>query len=351
MQRVVSDIGWVRSDVVEHCARVLRLRVVSAMHRARVDLFKHRDAPGPLVIPPRGPRQTTNPQIEEEKEEGKSRLDILRLEITGRILRQDALWAGNSPYISLPQPTRQSMQHPEWLIPGILPAGGLQCIIKVPATQTTPASVSSESTARDIWKTLAKTQPHEPPDIDILDQSGASWMSYVIASPPKAQCEPTLSIHALEYLYHCLPALTLDTLSVVNGGRVMSKRQARKLREKSHGNMDPVVAPVSEVTAYASKLRSQAIITYRYTLGRSGHEFAVAQGDAVTKTVPVYYADEIFGPDVSATVINWLLSHTSPKQAPEADGTLSSHYIGVVALPCTADLATQLHRLTVFAEN
>ncbi|KAJ2796719.1 hypothetical protein H4S07_006140, partial [Coemansia furcata] len=90
--RVVGEMGSIRPDIVEHTARVLRLRAVAAMHRAHLEFVSHQ-----VSIPPK----TKN---------GASRLDAIRVEVNSRVLGQDAMWPGPSVFLPLPGPLTKAGQ-------------------------------------------------------------------------------------------------------------------------------------------------------------------------------------------------------------------------------------------------
>ncbi|KAJ2235035.1 hypothetical protein IWW45_002932 [Coemansia sp. RSA 485] len=266
---------------------------------------------------------------------GGSRLDLIRKAVRRRMIMQDSQWLSYSPFIKLGDPSSSG----SWTVSDILPPSGLQCIIKVPEPlNTLSLSVSSESDAKLVWNTLAENNNRLK--FNVLDQSGASWISYIMGSAPESGKEPTLSPEALEFLYHYLPNITADNLVIHDDGGKLSRKKARRLREQlASGSQDTSQPDLSvESSGSAPAFCSEGFITYNYTLNGSGSGFARPQGEE-TKHVPVYDATAIFGSKVSSTAINWLLSNT---------GSSNSRYIGVVALPCTVDLAAQLDRLAVF---
>ncbi|KAJ2632971.1 hypothetical protein GGF44_003746 [Coemansia sp. RSA 1694] len=108
--------------------------------------------------------------------------------------------------------------------------------------------------------------------------------------------------------------------------------------------MDPGAA-ASEAVSRLEK-EKEAVVSYGYSLHRPGHQFAEVDGYA-SKIVPVYNAQEIFGLAAANTVIPWLLQLP---MSSSSSSPLAVRYVGVVALPCTAELATQLHRLAVYAQ-
>ncbi|KAJ2856887.1 hypothetical protein J3B02_001348 [Coemansia erecta] len=251
---------------------------------------------------------------------------------------QDSEWLLHSPYIKLNDHVENS---DKWMIADILPPSGLQCIIKLPdCSSIQKLSVSSEQDAKFIWKKLAQSNAL---DFDILDQSGASWISYLIACAPESGKEPTLSIKALEYLYHYLPNICSEKLVVHDNGAKLSRKRARRLREQltSSGQEDAVQAELTNESSQMPTICSRAVISFNFSTNGSGSQFAVSQGTE-SKTVPVYDASAIFGSQITSTVINWLLSNTG------SSSNNGSRYIGVVALPCTVDLAAQLDRLNIF---
>ncbi|KAJ2745469.1 hypothetical protein GGI20_002134 [Coemansia sp. BCRC 34301] len=340
--RAVADCGtWIRPDIVEHCARVLRLRVVSAMHRSHIEYFSHvKSAPPPLAIPKKGSTHSVKP----------SRLDVIRMEVGGRILRQDAMWHGPSVYLPLPDPRLlPETGQMSWQLSSVLPAAGLQCVISIPPTSredgcVQPLSVSSESCARSVWRALL-SQHNTLGDMNDLQETvlkqSTSWKAFVMPGRPESHSEPTLSMRALEMVYHCLPQLTPASLAISSETSDTNSRAKRRRAKKSAN--EPVSAPVTEAVEPTAVTCLDADVSYAYSLYRPGHPSAEVDGRA-NKTVPVYSAQNIFGPAVSSTVIPWLL------QTP-ARSSSSVQYVGVVALPCTVELATQLHRLVAYTNN
>ncbi|KAJ2378953.1 hypothetical protein IW150_000481 [Coemansia sp. RSA 2607] len=306
-RRNVAEFGKVRRDFVEHCAKVLRLRVISEVQRARIVMLSHRNVKEPLG----------------ERTDGMSRLDMIRLEIRHRIQRQDAQWAGNSPFIDLTDFTPDA-QHK---VATILPAAGLQCILKLPPSPLpTRLSTSSESDARTVFSQLMQMQGKEETLPDVLDQSGGSWVAHVMGSAPMPMNEPTLSEKALALLYTCLPRVVPISMDIVKDARA----------KKQGANKEPALIEPSFVETQG--FVKDADIAYEYSLERTGDATATADGDD-TKSVPVYDAAAVFGHDIAATVLSWLL---------HSPATPSTRYIGIVALPCTTNLAAQLHRLAVY---
>ncbi|KAI8319351.1 hypothetical protein GQ54DRAFT_40312 [Martensiomyces pterosporus] len=362
IKRTMDEIGWIRSDIVEHASRVLRLRALSEMHRAHVQLFAHwKSNPQMLAIPERGTTFGCRP----------SRISVIRMEVYGRVQRQDAMWQGQSPYIALPCHSKDA----ECQMPVVLPPGGLQCVIEVPPPiphtklpiDEQPLSVSSELYARKIWKAAAKLHgelggvkeetaavPSARVDFDVLAQF-QPWGASVVTGQPESRDEPTVSLQALERLYSMLPRLTPASCVISERDR----KRSRKAKKKGHagatggaGQADQQQdAKLEQPPVEAQGLRSYLDISYEYSLTQPGCSFASAVDGRATKRVPVYCAHEIFGQAVASTVVLWLLSTAISlrKDASEQSHTTSSpQYIGVVALPCTAELATQLHRIVSF---
>ncbi|KAJ2799167.1 hypothetical protein H4S07_005512, partial [Coemansia furcata] len=224
-------------------------------------------------------------------------------------------------------------------LPDVLPAAGLQCIIEIPAGPLDMAlSVSSEACARTIWNALISHPAHyrtgdsEKRDpVNILTQF-ATWQAFVMPGKPEPHEEPTLSMEALEALYHCLPRLTPERLAINTEVSLSKKRRAKKI---SPAQASPETDQVTEIIS-----RAEAVISHPYSLYRPGHS---ADGYA-TKLVPVYNAKGIFGLAAASTVIPWLL-HVPMNDVSTPHAESSVRYVGVVALPCTMELATQLHRV------
>ncbi|KAJ2809526.1 Dipeptidyl-peptidase 5 [Coemansia guatemalensis] len=358
--RLRAELGWVRPDIVEHCARVLRLRVVAELHRAHIELFTHiRNAQGPLEIPEKGTTQGCK----------HGRLDIIRDEVNARLLRQDAQWEGSSPFVILPPPPSSDLLSTqsngnEWQIPGILPSGGLQCIIELPyypGPLDRKLSTSSESHAQLVWKALAKhgadstangSQMDEPLEYNILDQ-GNTWKAFVMSGRPEIHEEPTLSIRSLEQLYHSLPritptSLTIPEAAIRSGSRKRIKRKIARLDE-SIANKEEAAAeqPVPELCA-------SVYIRYNYSVSRPGSYSSTAVDSSASKAVPLYHAQALFGTAASTTVIPWLLHTPMLSSRAEQGGdqdqlNREKCYIGIVSLPCTAGVATQLYRASKYA--
>ncbi|ORX72488.1 hypothetical protein DL89DRAFT_256108 [Linderina pennispora] len=260
--RMASGIGAVRPDIVEHAGKVLQLRILSAMHRMHLQFSQHANPPAPLVIPEKG---TTFGQP-------RSRLDVIRMEVDGRVQRQDARWQCMYPLVELPQ---------SHSIDCVLPAAGLQCIVRLPpplpytrlAISDQPLSVSSEAMAKKVWKTLRKMHGnYEPIEYDVLAQ--IDWLAVQIAGRPEPHNEPTLSMQALEQLYHWLPVLTPGLH--VDGPVNHKGKRGKKLRaiDKQPEN------------AWPRPFRSETQLTYQFSLAEPGLKYAHVDG-ARTKAVPV----------------------------------------------------------------
>ncbi|KAJ2687124.1 hypothetical protein IWW39_003156 [Coemansia spiralis] len=324
--RAVGELGWIRPDVVEHCARVLRLRSVAAMHRAQLEYFAHLkpiDSVG-------GPKGVTL-----------SRLDASRVEVNRRVVAQDAMWRGPSVYLPLGDPLL-SGEAMAWQLSDVLPAAGLQCIIELPATKPLsdrPLSVSSEACARTVWHALLSQHEANGAEderrVNILNQHN-TWKAFVMPGKPETHTEPTLSLEALEGIYRCLPPLTPSQLTVASDA---AASRSKRRRAKKMATESAAPEPLSDVVSPKG-----AVVSYGYSLTRPGHPSAEVDGCA-TKEVPVYSARDIFGLATASTVIPWLLQVPMGGVAGEQEAT---RYVGVVALPCTAELATQLHRVVTF---
>ncbi|KAJ2342853.1 hypothetical protein GGH92_005192 [Coemansia sp. RSA 2673] len=157
-----------------------------------------------------------------------------------------------------------------------------------------------------------------------------------------------------------MPQLTPKSLAYLGGASDNSTRSKRRrakrasaLSDSKHTQSESVA---SSTTDQVPQLATEAVISYEYSLTRSGYPSATTDG-AATKTVPVYDAQAIFGHSASATVVPWLLGLPINASSGAIDGdripppSSTARYIGVVALPCTAELATQMHRLVTFASN
>ncbi|KAJ2747364.1 hypothetical protein GGI19_006346 [Coemansia pectinata] len=170
---------------------------------------------------------------------------------------------------------------------------------------------------------------------------------------PEPHSEPTLSMAALEMLYRCLPQLTPDRLAISSNTDTASSRSKRRRAKKVAAETASTLEKKQvKPTTIPTLSRSDAGISYGYSLYRPGHPSAVVDGQA-TKTVPVYNAQDIFGLAAASTVIPWLLQVPMPASSYSHTGSSSSsvRYVGVVALPCTAELSTQLHRVVTYASN
>ncbi|KAJ2567361.1 hypothetical protein IW140_004494 [Coemansia sp. RSA 1813] len=96
------------------------------------------------------------------------------------------------------------------------------------------------------------------------------------------------------------------------------------------------------------KLHRDVSIAFKYSLVRPGSPFAPADGLA-TKKVPLYRASEIFGHAIAATVVPWLLH--LPLSSTDENTSQSPRYVGIVALPCTTQLAAQFHRHAAYIKE
>ncbi|KAJ2772196.1 hypothetical protein IWQ56_001486 [Coemansia nantahalensis] len=341
LQKTMRELGWVRPDIVEHCARVLRLRAIAALHRAHLELFAHRGRdPAPLDIPPPGAVHGLKP----------SRLDIIRTEAYGRVLRQDAQWTGPSPFVALPPPQDSpgtSCDSGAWPVAGVLPPAGLQCIIEVPVPDAVPDAqklpVTSEAHARAVWATLGGGGGATLPG-GVLGQQ-QPWKATVMPGRPETHTEPTLTVAALERLYRVLPRLTPESMAVPGAAPGKAKK-----KQAQRPASDAPYAPQQ-----ASELRSWATVRYDYSVTRSGpYASAKCVDGQASRRVPVYRARDIFGPTACAAVLPWLLhmpvslADTQDTPASTASAAPTVCRVGVVGLPCTAELATQLHRISTY---
>ncbi|KAJ1989977.1 hypothetical protein GGI25_003265 [Coemansia spiralis] len=358
LKRVLADIGWVRPDIVEHCSRVLRLRAVSDMHRAHIEYFSHCanvELKRPIVIPEKG--TTFGKKL--------SRLDVIRLETNRRVMHQDTMWRGSSPFIDL---SGLGVVEGKLLaIDTVLPANGLQCIIELPAvpfsgTSTKKYSASSEAHAQAVWQELHKLVNEDPSELNevggVLTQL-SSWKAFAITGRPQTHDEPTISTQALGSLYAHLPRLTPETMhisSISKGktGKKASKKFKQQMEQAAVSHLEFISAQSSTTEQPNSNITSNMDICFKYSLSGPGNLFASVDGEA-KKSVPVYKARDIFGLAVASTVIPWLLH--MPLATTSGDGMVGleaedlpleerhSRFVGIVALPCTTQLATQLHRV------
>ncbi|KAJ1794504.1 hypothetical protein LPJ59_004516 [Coemansia sp. RSA 2399] len=356
-RHMMADSGWVRPDIVEHCSRVLRLRIVSDMHRACCEYAAHAanrpHLERPLAIPAKGTTFKVQP----------SRLDVIRMDVTRRIMLQDALWQPPSacPFIAIDDCTGDVVD-----IQTVLPAAGLHCIVKVPAAYAAgasvlPCSVSSESSARAVWaelRRIAGNVEENPPEetADLLAER--SWPAFRLTGRPHTLNAPTFGAHALDSLYGLLPRLTPESMYITAqtstsssssssySGMSLSKRVKKKQKQAMELAITSYLKATQSADSQKHGLCSDATISFRYSLVRPGTPFAPADGSA-TKTVPLYDASAILGNAIAATVVPWLLH--LPLASTDASASTSPRYVGIVALPCTAQLATQFHRLATYA--
>ncbi|KAJ2719069.1 hypothetical protein GGI07_005434 [Coemansia sp. Benny D115] len=214
-----------------------------------------------------------------------------------------------------------------------------------------------------IWNQLSFPENSVDLTGGILDQSGNKWVSHnILGSSPQSHQEPTLGLQALASLYTHLPRLTpKETLEIADSKDPMSKRKARRLRKAAAASQGQSVSKQAnaemksddEEDKGASSVisGSQVLVEYWYSLQRSGDTFSKALGHA-KKQVPMYCAEELFGKELSDTVISWLLLHGQASVlAKEADAASDSTYVGIAALPSTCDLALQFHRITAFVQG
>ncbi|KAJ2391992.1 hypothetical protein GGI23_005312, partial [Coemansia sp. RSA 2559] len=312
-RNMMADSGWIRPDVVEHCSRVLRLRIVSDMHRACCEYAAHAanrpQLERPLAIPAKGTTFKVQP----------SRLDVIRMDVTRRIMLQDALWQSPSacPFIAIHGYTGAAVG-----LQPVLPAAGLHCIVKVPAAYAAGASplqysVSSESSARAVWaelRRIAGTAEEHPPEetADLLTER--SWPAFRLTGRPHTLSAPTFGAHAIDSLYGLLPRLTPESMHIMSqtsasssssssssSGTSLSKRAKRKQKQEMELAITSYLNAAQSANGHKHGLCSDATISFRYSLVRPGAPFAPADGSA-TKTVPLYDASAIFGHAIAATV-------------------------------------------------
>ncbi|KAJ2559899.1 hypothetical protein EV175_000133 [Coemansia sp. RSA 1933] len=355
-QLVLSETGKMRPDIVEHCCRVLRLRIVADMHRALCEYAEHSaDRPRleqPLLIPEKGTTFKVAP----------SRLDIIRMDVARRIKLQDSLWQppSASPFIDLSRECATSHDHIT-IDRIVLPAAGLHCIIRVPAAyasaSTLQPSVSSETGARAVWAEMHRLAGSVgPPPEDLTDVlAERRWSAFLCTGRPHTLDTPTLGKHALGYLYGLLPHLTPKSMAITtqrgnsipkSSGVISKKAKRRRSQEMELAiatHLKEANSPGAD-TLTAQTFCTDAQISYQYSLLHPGLPYTTVDG-STTKSVPVYCAASIFGPAIAATVIPWLL------QLPlsSTDALQSPRYVGVVSLPCTTQLAAQLDRLLTYA--
>ncbi|KAJ2200335.1 hypothetical protein IWW41_002213 [Coemansia sp. RSA 2522] len=323
LQRMLKGEGWTRPDFVEHCARVLRLRVLSTMHRAHIEFFAHAVRAQNVNVPERG--------FMVNKHMG--RLQAMREHVKARIINQDAQWTKSSIYTILPQ--RKGIRGKQWHISTPLPHAGLHCIIQVPVPKLSghKMSVSSELHARSVWESLL----NKPVEFDVLDQS-RQWNAHSMTGAPEPYTQPTLSVTALEHTYYELPHLTPDSMHMVK------QTVHRNSLAKTFKNMHAQLLNTARERAEKRNRGVERDLAYRVRV-----TYPVESGTCVTKTVPVYVAQNLFGDRLCASVVSWLLG--LPTHTHVGDEDVEMVYVGVVALPCTADLATQLHRAVEYAKT
>ncbi|KAJ2158530.1 hypothetical protein GGF46_003713 [Coemansia sp. RSA 552] len=184
------------------------------------------------------------------------------------------------------------------------------------------------------WNTL-HSESTQPPNPELLDSS-RPWKAFVMSGRPAVYTAPTLGMRALEGIYHMLPRLTPACMRIPTLPFGQSPKRGKKNMQKlanafAHSQEEQ---PAGE--QMVRSLSSQIDIRYR-----CGTETFV-------KSVPAYHAEAIFGPSVCAEVLPSLLHAPLPDENSAGSGW---RYLGVVALPCTANLATQLHRLCEYAED
>ncbi|KAJ2502632.1 hypothetical protein GGH96_000918 [Coemansia sp. RSA 1972] len=324
LQKMLKGEGWMRPDFVEHCARVLRLRVLSTMHRAHIEFFAHAVGAQNVDVPERGYMVSKH----------MGRLQAMREHVKARIANQDAQWTASSIYTILPQ--RSGIRGKPWHISTPLPHAGLHCIIQVPVPKLSgqKMSVSSELHARSVWESLLP----KPIDFDVLDQS-RQWNAHSMTGAPEPYTQPTLSTSALERVYYKLPHLTPDSLHMVK------QTVHRNSLVKTYKSMYEQLQNTQRERAQVRDRGVERNLAYRVRI-----TYPVESEDVrVTKTVPVYVAQKLFGDQVCASVVSWLLG--LPVHTGVVDEDVDMVYVGLVALPCTADLATQLYRTVEYARN
>ncbi|KAJ2666678.1 hypothetical protein IW148_000665 [Coemansia sp. RSA 1199] len=326
LQKMLKGEGWMRPDFVEHCARVLRLRVLSTMHRAHIEYFAHAVGAPNVDVPERG--------FMVNKHMG--RLQAMREHVKARLVNQDAQWTASSIYTVLPK--RSGIRGKEWHISTPLPYAGLHCIIQVPVPKHPighKMSVSSEPHARAVWESLLG----KPIDFDVLDQS-RQWNAHSMTGAPEPYTQPTLSVTALEHAYYKLPHLTPNSMHMVK------PTLHRNSLVKTYKNMHAQLLSNAKERAEERDHGPERNLAYRVRI-----TYPVESEDVrATKTVPVYVARKLFGDQMCASAVSWLMGlpvHTGVVDSDDVEMA----YVGLVALPCTADLATQLYRAVEYTRN
>ncbi|KAJ2518420.1 hypothetical protein GGI11_002869 [Coemansia sp. RSA 2049] len=374
-----SDAGWIRPDIVEHISRVLRLRIVSDIHRACCQYVAHtgdRARLGvPLAIPPKGTTFKVTP----------SRLDVIRMEAVRRTALQDALWQPSAgsfcPFVDLTHEFSDAGSLREISIDRItLPPAGLQCIIEIPpplpiaaANQASQLlSVSSEASAQAVWAALRRIAAEEEkgnsnmndhvPESILAEQS---WPAYGATGRPQTLHAPTLGIDALESLYALLPRLTPELMRAPQATSSTSPSGAptKGSRRKHKQALSQAIAEYAKMTQAADfheqyqqnqrhRISADVAVSFKYSLVRPGMPSTPPDGSA-TRSIPLYRASSIFGHAVAASVIPWLLHLPLSRADVDASNAdpQSPRYVGVVALPCTTLLGAQFDRLATYVTH
>ncbi|KAJ2631261.1 hypothetical protein H4R22_002103 [Coemansia sp. RSA 1290] len=329
LRKVRQLMGYIRPDLVEHCSRVLRLGLINSMHRSLVQFIGH---------------SVQAPQ----EEPCANRLQMIRNLTNNRFISQDTLWPGPSIFTPLSPPI-EDIQSFRFTATDRLPPGGLQCIVKLPVP-TNPGSkysVSSEPHAREIWKAaLPKNHLIEQ---DILDGTH-QWKAFVMSGRPEPRRDPVLTLYALEKLYHLLPRLTPESMDTPDAAALIKKVRKFKhpKRVAALGHKVPVLKSFETELVKPVLLSQPALIEYQ--VSQQGESDSQLYKQA-SKTVPLYDLRALFGDSIAASVAPWLMGIPVNTEHPDFSNPamFTEKYFGLVALPCTAQLATSLHRATIYS--
>ncbi|KAJ2846974.1 hypothetical protein IWW36_004088, partial [Coemansia brasiliensis] len=339
LRKVYQTLGWIRPDLVEHCSRVLRLALINSMHRSLVQFIGH--------------------TLHVEKEEpSTNRLQTIRNQVNNRFIRQDTLWSGLSIFTPLHPPTYKDSQSPRFTISTKLPPGGLQCVVKLPVPISSTSlkfSISSEPHAREVWKAALSRNPYGLVEEDILD-AAHQWKAFVMSGRPEPRTDPILTIYALEKLYHLLPRLTPESMNIPDASAIIKK--VRKFKHPkgaaSLGQSVPALETFETDLVKPHSLSQSVVIEYPYQLSSCVNDLDTREFERADKIVPLYDLHALFGDSITASVLPWLLGiPVDTQNAAKLDFSdsklFTEKYFGLVALPCTANLATNLHRTTIYS--
>ncbi|KAJ2448561.1 hypothetical protein EV183_005380 [Coemansia sp. RSA 2336] len=326
LRKVRQLMGYVRPDLAEHCSRVLRLGLLNSMHRSLVQFIGH-----------------SVQAVDDEP--GANRLQMIRNLTNSRFIRQDAWWPGPSIFTPL---HAEAAEPASFVVPGKLPPGGLQCIVRlpVPTTGSSAYSISSEPHAREIW--TAALPPRHLIEHDVLDGSH-QWKAFVMSGRPEPRRDPTLTLHALEALYRLLPRLTPESMDTLDAAAVIKKFRKAKHPKRVVSQGVPVLKTFETDLVKPAALSQSAAIEYYASLPDDADSYRVR----AKKTVPLYDLRALFGDAIVASVVPWLMGiPVNTKHSGVSDpAAFTEKYFGLVALPCTAQLATNLHRATTYSTN